>query len=176
MNATDQMKSDVLAHLVERCWDRPLIPNVYRGEYAEAMVLHLLGVDDWLQTDPWATFDLVRKGDWIRGEVKHSAILQSWHKTVPPGKTGPVFTVKPRADGKRPADFYIFALHDEADIAAVDQRDPAQWRFFVVDEARLTAAIGEQKTIHLKTLEGLVASVGHDQLAATVARVVPMWS
>ena len=44
------LHSQVVAHLLDRCYDRPLIPNLFRGEYVEAMVLHLLGVDDWMQT------------------------------------------------------------------------------------------------------------------------------
>ncbi len=170
------LHSQVVAHLLDRCYDRPLIPNLFRGEYVEAMVLHLLGVDDWMQTDPWASYDLVRRGDGARGEVKQSAVLQSWHKDVPASKGGPTFSIAPRPTGRRVADFYIFALHDIEDPEVADHRQASQWQFFVVSEAALTAQVGRQKTIGLKALAELAESVDDGQLAATVARVVPLWS
>ena len=166
----------VLSHIQARCYDRALIPNLFRGEYVEAMVLHLLGVDRWHQTDPWSAFDLIRLSDGARGEVKQSAILQSWYEDVPAGKSGPSFSTAPRPDGSRIADFYIFALHDIDDPAVADHRREDQWRFFVVAEKALTAAIGEQKSIGLKALAPLAYGVDSKRLAGTVQDKMPVWS
>ena len=174
-------------YLLDRFYGRPLIANLYRGDYVEGLILFALG-EGWKQTPEWSSWDLERE-DGVRVEVKQSAALQSWHRSTGIKKPAPYFDIAPRAgyytdstdaavwvgldpeepDFIRAADLYIFAWHPENNPDTADHRRAEQWQFFVVAETLLTERHGHQKTISLNPVKELATAVPYDQLAATVA-------
>jgi hypothetical protein len=133
-------------------FDTRLMDNAIRGYWCEAMVAEALGSGCEIVGGGWNAWDiqigedLDAFPDRIRIQVKSSARLQVWNKTN--GKlSDSTFNLTYR---KKPSyqeeympyancedigflcDLYILCLHDEADIRIADQRDPSQWKFYLV--------------------------------------------
>lgn len=146
--------------------------NSWRGEWAERLVLALLG-EGWRQTGAdWASHDIER-GDGLRVEVKQAAARQSWHQedAAPSrptfdiaGRTGYYEETVWRPVPGRRAHVYVFAWHGIADRTC-DHTDIQQWRFHVVSSELLP----DQKTIGLGPLARLAAALGPDELRAALA-------
>lgn len=172
----------IVAQLVSRIYQRPLIENAYRGDYMEYMVALALG-ETWRLTPPWVSWDLEHGSSRTRVEVKQSAARQTW--TEPPvakeHPRRPRFDITPQkgyylngdADWvatplQRQADIYVFAWHPERDAQLADHRCPEQWRFFVVSERRLPR---RQKSIGLRPLRRLTDPCVYRDLAETVGSI-----
>ena len=157
---------------VSRAYTQPVMTNVHRSAYVEAMVHLALRDSGWRRMEPWDSWDCERDG--VRLEVKQSAAGQSW-QTV--RRSPPRFDIAPRTrywDGNREvyqlgrhADIYVFAWHGERRETA-DQRDPNTWEFYVVAESDLPA----QQTIGLTTLRSLSTPCRIEQMAARVMHVL----
>lgn len=172
----------IVEQLVKRVYGRPLIENVYRGDYMEYMVALALG-ETWRLTPPWVSWDLEHGLSGTRVEVKQSAARQTW--TEPPvakeHPRRPRFDITPQkgyylngdADWvstplQRQADIYVFAWHPERDEQLADHRCPEQWQFFVVSERRLPR---RQKSIGLRPLRRLTDPRGYGELREAVGSV-----
>lgn len=176
------MHKNILAMLAGR-YDRPIMNNVTRGDYVECMIVTALGADwrlTWADGWDWAAWDCEHKCSGIRLEVKQAAVRQSWDGESLPSRRNASYDIKPRkgywtrrsewvASPGRPADIYVFAWHGRRDERA-DQRDPEQWRFFVVAESDLPR---NQKSIGLAKLKELAAPCGLADLRAEVEAASP---
>lgn len=134
---------DVVAHVSDAAFGRPLVMNVLRGQVVEAMVdLALASEWDWCAAD-YSGWDFERR-DGVRLEVKQSAARQSWAPAS--GQVCLRFDVRERTgwwDGAewvpspgRAAHLYLFCYHGGMDESA-DHRDPVQWEFFLVPTSEL---------------------------------------
>ena len=171
------MHQQAMAYLTKRCWDTPLMPTAYRRAYVEATMLQILGIDDWMHAESWATFDLMRRKDGVRVKVQDEAIVKAWHRIEPPRGEGvlPAFSIVPNSAGRQP-DLHIFAMHNVADIDVADHRDRSQWDFHVVSENDLRERFADQKVITLRILSGFRKPVGSDELYKEVESILPLWS
>ena len=182
------LHDQVVGNLSKRFYGKPLINNVYRGDYVEELILSTLG-EQWKPIGEWGGWDLERD-DGIRLEVKQSAALQSWHAAASAGKTSPSrFDIAPREgyytdssdagvwrevdNPVRSADIYIFAWHPEQAADIADHRRAEQWEFYVVRECKLPPKPQGNKTqtIGLSTVKELAAAVTYDELDAKVTEV-----
>ncbi len=139
-------KEDIERLAAKRAYGAPIVTNYHRSDVVEAMVSYALPDWEWCAGD-WAAYDFKHHGHGtsdVRLEVKQTSALQSWGSARP---SKPSWDVAPRAgyfEGSewtsrvgRNADIYILAAHGETDRDLADHRDPSQWRFYVVDAARL---------------------------------------
>ncbi|MBB4931238.1 hypothetical protein F4561_002058 [Lipingzhangella halophila] len=106
----------------------------------------------------WDGHDLLTPEGRI--EVKSAAYLQSWEQKE---LSRIVFDIKP-AEGwdhatnthyrerTRRSEAYVFCLLKHKDKATVDPLNLDQWEFYVMATSRLTAAVGNQKTISRDSL------------------------
>ncbi len=159
---------------VIRPYKEPVMNNVHRSEYVEAIVALTLKASGWARTTPWDSWDFEHKSG-IRLEVKQSAAAQAWKS---PERQSPArYDIAPRtgywdkegdwvAKPGRHAHLYVFAWHG-ADGDTADQRDAGSWEFYVVAERDLPA----QKSIGLTALQDLTSPGGIDALAAAVDAV-----
>ena len=169
----------ILDRLLKESFNQFVLCNTERGMYVEYMIQDALG-DAWELTGTWDSWDLDRAADRARIEVKQSAALVNWGGGAPSEltKSPARFDIKPhkkiwRGDRVvthdvpiRPADLYIFAWHGiEAPPPAADQRDPAQWQFYVVHETDLP----NQDRLALRPLTRLSPAYRHQQLPQAVA-------
>ncbi len=168
-----ELRSSVLERTYASLIDVPVMSNVVRGDFAECLVAIALG-DKWSMTTTWESWDLKHQDGW-KLEVKQSAQLQVWHIPGDPRieRAKLRFDIAKRksywrgerrvAQQGRIADLYVFAAHtDITDLA--DQREPSQWRFYVVPEARLP----NQKSIALSRLKQMTGEVPIEGLEAQV--------
>ena len=159
---------------VTRAYQAPVMSNMHRTEYVEAIVAVTLAKHGWSRTTPWDSWDFVHETGF-RMEVKQSAAAHGWGRTTSP----PRFDIRPRSgywdesrrwrsSPGRPADVYVFAWHEGADEFA-DQREPMSWQFHVVRERDLPG----QKTIGLSVIRRLAqpctADELHDRLKAVMS-------
>lgn len=159
--------SERVLRRVISAFDRPIIQNNLRGFYIEYMVAELLAPNWHHCGDDWASWDLVSETG-TRLEIKQSAAVQSWAAPDTPARS-PRFSIarknghfegaKWNALSGRPADVYCFAWHQRTDALA-DQRDPAQWEFYVIP----SDALPEQKSISLKTVRAIGVCADSDNL------------
>ncbi|MYA16312.1 MAG: hypothetical protein F4086_06035 [Gemmatimonadetes bacterium] len=139
-----------------RQYDDPVMSNIRRADYIEAVVATALRPAGWSRNSSWASWDFQHAQSGCRMELKQSAARQSW------GRTGPArFDIAPRTgywdrsgewhdDPGRHAHVYVFAWHPERNPSA-DQRDPSSWLFYVTPESELPT----QKTIGLSVICGM---------------------
>lgn len=169
--------------IVGELFDVPVMGNQLRPHYVERMVVAALGPGFVLTSADWTGWD-IEHASGVRVEVKQSAALQPWsghfaNRTGAPQTRR--FDIAPRTgfwtDGgarwvERPgrlAEIYIFAWHPVTDTEQADQRDPEQWRFFVVPSAGLPDG---QKTIAVGVVEATWNAVGfRDLRAATLTAI-----
>jgi len=145
-----------------------LIEVKLRGQWVETIVAMALDGTGWHPTPPGHWFDLERGGVGL--EVKSSAALKLRGPTL-----NPAFDIAPQSrilkDNSRVklpaplrhAGLYVFAYHPRDDAKA-DQRDPAQWRFWVVPTCKLP----DTKRIGLEQVRTLAPEVGYEALAEKV--------
>ncbi len=146
---------EIAGEVYSRFINQKVILNVFRAFHVEAMVARAL-TPDYQLSRGWEAYDLIHLGSGCRIEVKQSATRQTWHEGEPP-KWASSFDIACRTgefDGsawlpfetpKRAAHIYIFAWHGIHDDTC-DQRDPAQWIFYVVPASKLK--IGQKTAAH----------------------------
>ena len=117
----------------------PVMTNIYRAVYVEALLSVALRDRGWERMAPWDSWDLQHGASGVRLEVKQSAAAQSWAST-PTRKRRPSFDIAPRtgywdADADEfqeapgcHADIHVFAWHG-APREQADHRDPAAGSF-----------------------------------------------
>ena len=170
----------IVNYIVKRFYDEPLITNIWRGHYIEALIFFAL-CEKWEHPSGWGTWDLENPAG-VRLEVKQSAALQNWGGEEPyETSSAPRFDIKPKTAWwdtdeetwiecvERHAHIYVFAWHPETRRSVADHRRFEQWRFFVVDERLLPEG---QKSISLNPLKELAPEITYEHLAATVDAVV----
>ena len=161
---------------VTRAYQAPVMNNVHRSEYVEAMVAVALVESGWSRTMPWDSWDFEHKELELKMEVKQSAAAQAWS----PGRASspPRFDIRARTgywdrSGRwrsapgRHADVYVFAWHGGVG-KSTDQREPMSWQFYVVRERDLP----DQKTIGLSAIQRLAQPCRADRLHARLAAAV----
>ena len=174
--APDATRADVVREVM-KAYQVPVMNNTHRSEYVEAMVAVALAESGWSRTKPWDSWDFEHKSSGLRMEVKQSAAAQAWGE----GRTSgpPRFDIRARSgywdqsakwrsSPGRHADVYVFAWHAGAGDS-VDQREPANWQFYVVPECRLP----DQKTVGLSTIRHLAEPCGADGLPGGLAAAMP---
>ena len=138
--------------LISEYFDSKILENNLRGYWCEAMVAAALGKTCKITSGGWAPWDLQigedteNFPDRIRMQVKSAARLQTWHS---PGAeaSDPIFSLKYR---NRPSywardfpsrscetsgflcDIFVLCFHDNSDRSTADQRDPAQWKVYLL--------------------------------------------
>ena len=181
-----QVSDLIMKRVAEHVYDRPLINNVERADYVECMVELIMQSDDprWRLTESWDPWDVEHSETLARLEVKQSSVLQAWSRA--PQQASPRFDISssagiwwkcPRGEfhwietkKQRPADVYVFGWHGEEDDVKADQRNVAQWEFYVTHEQKLPST---QKSIGLNPLRKLVKPVDYTTLAASVNNALP---
>jgi hypothetical protein len=154
--------------------------NLTRPIYVEAMVKMILG-DRWTLLADWNGWDLERD-DKKRLEVKQSAARQPWSAALGSKPSPARFDIAPRKgywtdDGSRWvdqvgrfADVYVFAHHPVFDEDLCDQRDSAQWQFWILPTPKLPES---QKSIGIDRLTKLGAiEASHQTLGSAVQRAL----
>lgn len=174
--ATDSpfSRANVLTE-VGRRYDQPVMNNVHRAEYVEALVALALRESGWTRKEPWGAWHFENESG-VRLKLKHSAAVQSWGDGV--AQDSPRFDI---ALGKgywdyeegrwverrgRHAQIYVFAWHGGSG-ELVDQRDPASWEFYVVAERHLP----EQKSIGLPAIRDLTSPCRIEEIRAVVEEI-----
>jgi hypothetical protein len=172
-----------------------LVDNRNRGIFAEWMVGEALGCidgDDFRVE--WDSFDLLY-GD-LKVEVKASGLSQTWNlhnatvpkSTITPHKWSWVTereAPKAVADGlevehrrsgwwiennppSRPADVYVFCLHEALPATNENVADTDTWKFWVVATRTLDEVLRGQKTLGLKKLDSLAPRIPWNEIRAAV--------
>ena len=159
--------ASVLAE-VGRTYDQPVMNNIRRSEYVEALLALALEGSGWTRKQPWEAWHFENESG-ERLKIKQSAATQSWGGDRDLGAS-PRFGIAPAKgywddregrwvpEAGRHANVYVFAWHGGTGTTA-DQRDPATWEFYVVAERDLP----EQKSIALSAIRHTTSAcdVGH---------------
>ena len=162
MDATEAQMRALKA--VKERYERPVMNNIERATYVEALVAELLGSEwtlSWNAGYDWAPWDLEHKSGFHL-EVKQSAARQPWDCNECGKARKPVFDIAPRkgyyprkgswvTKPGRHADIYVFAWHPETKARRVDHRVPGQWTFFVIATEHLKPP--EQRAIGIAYLD-----------------------
>ena len=159
---------------VKSAFDQPVMNNVHRSDYGEAMVALALRKGGWHRTEAWDQWDLENESG-CKLEVKHAAAAQRWQSGN--GRRYPRFDIAPRTvryekDGRREsrkgrnAHVYVFAWHG-APRDTADQRKPASWEFYVAKASELP----DQKTIALSRIRALFRSCDITTLSSVLDEV-----
>ena len=158
-----------------KAYQAPVMNNVHRAEYVEAMVAVALAPHGWSRKAPWDSWDLEHETGF-RLEVKQSAAAQGWggRATSPPrfdirARTGSWDAESDtwRSSPGRHAHAYVFAWHD-GEGGSEDQREPANWEFYVLP----TRSLPDQKSIGLSVIRDLVEPCGVGGLNARLVEVM----
>lgn len=156
-----------------------LLDNTRRGLLAEYLVGLALDCATDTGRREWDPYDL-KTAEGTRIEVKSASYLQSWCQAKPSdirfgiaetlGWDTATGTYSPVVG--RWADVYVFCLFTEQNRQLANPLDTRQWRFFVAATRRITARLGQQKSIGLPTLRARVepAEVGFEGLASAVSQ------
>ncbi len=160
---------------VGRRYDQPVMNNVHRAEYVEALVALALRDSGWTRKAPWGAWHFENESG-VRLKLKHSAAVQSWGGGG--AQDSPRFDIAPGKgywddeDGRwvkhygRHADVYVFAWHGGTG-ERTDQRDPARWEFHVIAERDLP----EQKSIGLPAIRASTSRCRIEELAAVIDEI-----
>lgn len=154
-----------------------VLSNRNRSIFAEFIVGAALGGIDRPRIE-WDGVDLRYSGKTI--EVKSAAYLQSWSQQdlsrirfdIAPKRAWDAATNSSLKVGSRVADCYVFCLFTATESERADVLDLNQWRFYVVSTPKLEAALGEQKSCGLKSVEALVTPVNYRDLKSRVDHAV----
>ncbi len=168
--------ASVLAE-VGRTYDQPVMNNIRRSEYVEALLALALDGSGWTRKEPWEAWHFENESGG-RLKIKQSAATQSWGGDRDLGAS-PRFSIAPAKgywddkqglwvpEAGRHADVYVFAWHGGTGETA-DQRDPASWEFYVIAERDLP----EQKSIALTAIRGVTSACDVGRLPAVVDAVL----
>ncbi|MAG69222.1 MAG: hypothetical protein CL471_02815 [Acidobacteria bacterium] len=172
-----------------------LVDNRNRGIFAEWMVGEALGcIKPKAFRVEWDSFDLLY-GD-SKVEVKASGLSQTWNPrkaTVPKfAISGAKWTWLTKLEAKnfdlrgvehekrrsgiwiknnppkRPADVYVFCLHEPLPATIENVKDTDTWVFWVVATKTLDEVLGAQKTLGLKKLDSLASRISWNAIRAAV--------
>lgn len=156
-----------------RAYNEPVMSNIRRADYVEAIVAMTLRSAGWSRNSSWSSWDFQHRGSGCRMELKQSAARQRWGRSKPAR-----FDIAPRTgywdendiwheEPGRHADVYVFAWHPDAEPSA-DQREPLSWEFYVVLERDLP----EQKSIGLNWIRDRAKPCRADELHAELGAVI----
>jgi len=161
----------IVAKACAAAFGRPLVVNYLRSMLVEAMIAEALPSKwRWVSAD-WAAWDFETSDKLTTLEVKQSAARQSWPGPASKAsfdiasRTGHWVGNKWTEGIRRYGDIYVFA-HHPIDASHADHRDPHQWLFYVVAEAKLPPS--PRKTISLSAVRRLATPVGFAEVAAQV--------
>ncbi len=161
-----------------------LVDNRNRGVFAEWLAGQALGaIDNDAHRIEWDAWDLNYRCKGI--EVKASGLSQSWNPHVPSKRQG--FNIAPpkriwhagtdswetNDDGTRPADVYVFCLHESVPANNENVADPNRWRFWVISARTLDEQIGGQQTIGIATLNRLAKPILWTDIKPSVYALIP---
>lgn len=161
---------NIQKRLVTEFFDKPVMENNLRGYWCEAMVAEQLGPTCAITSGSWAPWDLqIGKDsdnfpDRIRIQVKNSARLQAWHGTnsnpsvaqfnltyrALPSYWIRDFPERPSDPEGFQCDVFALCFHDNHDILTADQRDPKQWRVFLLSANHADGDITESEYLSCK--------------------------
>lgn len=178
-------KDRIVRNISQRAF-QTVMSNLIRPIYVEAMVWDVMG-KDWHYCGEWDGWDLERKADGARLEVKQSAVRQTWTDRAEHQAPSPaIFDICTRQgyfdrqtnkwvqSPGRHAHLYVFADHPIFDAEKCDQRVPHQWDFYVLQTTKLPK---DQQTIRLRPLKALGAKKvedGYADLRDTVHKLLPI--
>lgn len=160
---------------VGRRYDQPVMNNVHRAEYVEALVALALRDSGWRRKAPWGAWHFENESG-VRLNLKHSAAVQSWGGGG--AQDSPRFDIAPgkgywdEEEGRwvalpgRHAEIYVFAWHGGTG-ETTDQRDPASLEFYVIPERDLP----KQKSIALPAIRASVSRCRIQGLAAATDEI-----
>ena len=159
-----------------------LAGNTNRAIYAEWLVGQALNtIQDTDTRAEWDWYDLTYDGLTI--EVKASGFSQTW---APKRRSTPRYDIAPRKQAwdaqtdqtqkfdppARPADVYVFCLHEALPATLENVQDPECWKFWVISTRRIDAELGTQKSVGESTLNSLSERVGWAEIPAALARAI----
>ena len=159
---------EIRKRLYRDVFGQPLIGNNFRALYVEYMLALRLEPEWRYVGQDWQGWDFEHVKTGVRMEVKQSARRQTWSREKGNRPAALKFDISPRTGywksavdwhhfdkPSRLADIYVFAVHEGFDPPeAVDHRDPAQWRFFVLPASVLPK---RQKSIAFSRVQALGA-------------------
>ncbi len=138
-------REEVIQSVAKTMYSGGILNNTHRGDVVEVMILAALS-PEWkfvgLGWHPW-DFQRGSGNSRVRMQVKHSAALQLWGKTLKPGLSFG-WRDKPPSyfEQDNPGEFiesegwfceiFVFGIHQQVDRTTVDQADPGQWSFLVI--------------------------------------------
>ncbi|MDE2974022.1 MAG: hypothetical protein OXU64_04740 [Gemmatimonadota bacterium] len=161
---------------VARPYRQRIMANIYRSDYAEAIVAVALDRDGWTRMEAWSSWDFEHESG-CRLEVKQAAAAQSWGSSQE--EKAARFDIKARKDywdpaaerrmpaAGRVAHVYVFGWHGAPEDRA-DHRDPESWEWYVVPAARLPDG---QKSIGLGPIRRMVSACTFGELSTTVGAI-----
>lgn len=148
-----QLSTESIQNRFEReFFSKKILDNSLRGYWCEAMVAEAIGDACEVVSSGWAPWDLqigsvyAAFPDRLRLQVKNSARRQIWHtpESAPSEclfnlnfRTRPQYFCRdhpnvPCEEIGFMCDLFVLCYHNEADFQKIDQRDPEQWRVFLV--------------------------------------------
>lgn len=162
MNTTKVQKRALKA--VQERYERPVMNNIERATYVEALVAELLSSEwtlSWKADYDWAPWDLEHNSGFHL-EVKQSAARQPWDCDECEKARKPRFDIAPRKGYfprkgswvpkcDRHSDIYVFAWHPKTKVGCTDHRALDQWTFFVL--ATKDLELVTQRTIGMGFLD-----------------------
>jgi hypothetical protein len=167
----------VIDDCTQRLFGQPLVTNIVRGTFVEAMINLALRDTGWRQCIAWAGWDF--EHDSTRLEVRQAASRQPWDKARKISDREIKFDITPRTghwavegfvedhSTARLANLYLFAHHEGTDASA-DHREPARWQFYVVPET----ALPQKPRVFLKAVQDLAkTAVGIADLSARICDI-----
>ena len=142
-----------------------LLDNTARGVLAEYIVALDLGLADRVWSG-WSPYDL-KTDEGVQIEVKSCAYIQAWHQKKPskivfgiaPTRAWDPETGSYSAEIRRWANVYVFCLLATTDRSRIDPLDLAQWEFRILPTTVLDVKLPTQKSVGLKGLDVLGATV-----------------
>ncbi len=151
--------------VAEYMYSGRILNNAHRGEVVEMMTLAALG-PEWEHVGlGWHPWDLQRGhgSERIRLQVKQTAAVQLWGRTVSRTlqfgwKLNPPSYFERDNPGEEIesegwfCDAFVFGIQDETDNQLIDQADPAQWSFMVINVADLKPRTNTMQLSKAKTL------------------------
>lgn len=166
------MSRKIIGELAERLYNRPVMDNRERGDYAEQLVASAVDSSWWwvgIGWHPW-DFESGMGPARVRMQVRQSAAKQVWRR---PQNHQRLFSTRIRLkpnyvprdlvieDVGRFCELYVFAWHG-VETDDCDHRHPAQWMFYVLPER----VLGSRKRVLLSELQS-------EWLQANGGRAVP---
>ena len=152
-SATEEMTSnnripsreEVIQSVAKTMYSTAILNNAHRGDVVEMIVLAALSPEWKFEGLGWHPWDLQRGSGHsrVRIQVKHSAALQLWGKTLKPSlsfgwRDKPPSYFEQDNPGELIesegwfCEIFVFGVHQDSDRRTADQADPSQWSFLVI--------------------------------------------